>query len=182
MWATLVRWSAAQPPGLSTRRWRYYSGFAMQDTQGLTHRFRFALAYLWAWAGSAHLLLLAVLITGVYAFGRDVDRSALICLAILPLAYWVVYGLKFRLTVSPSGLGWVNRTGVSCFLPWAEIKRAERQNQLGLPFLAIWSETCSSPYSFPICVAHRDKMLQAVRLAADDAHPVALALSDCPVS
>jgi hypothetical protein len=155
----------------------YHSGFAMQDTQALTHRFHFAL-YLWAWAASAHLLLVALCIAGVYASGRDVDRSALICLGILPMAYWVVYGLKFRLTVSPCGLGWVNRTGVSCFLSWEEIKRAERQNQLGLPFLAIWSATGCDPYTFPLCVTHRDKLLQAVRLAAGDAHPVVLALSD----
>jgi hypothetical protein len=150
----------------------------MQNTQALTHRFRIALPYLWAWAASAHLLVLAVCITGVYVVGRAVDHTALICMGILPLAYWVVYGLKFRLTVSPCGLGWVNRSGVPCFLPWADIERAERQNQLGLPVLAIWSVTHGGPFTFPLCLTHHDEVREAVRLAAGEAHPLTLALCD----
>lgn len=150
----------------------------MQDTQTATRQFRVSLTYLWAWAASAHLLFVLACVTGVYLLGRDVDRVALICFGILPLAYWVVYGLKFRLMVSPCGLGWVNRSGVPCDLSWPDIERAERRNQFGLPVLALWSATQGGPFTFPICLADWDGAQESIRMAAGATHPVVLALAD----
>ena len=68
----------------------------MQETQVVTLQYRLGLVYLWGWAASVHLLLLVVCVVGVELLGRAIDRTALICLGIMPLAYWLVYGLQFR--------------------------------------------------------------------------------------
>src|SRR5262245_43880378 len=111
----------------------------MQDKHAVTRTFRVALLRLWLWAAAAHLLLMAVIALGIALAGLEIDRVAFASLGVMPAAYWVVYGLEFRLKVSPCGLGWVNRGGSEWFLAWPEIERAERRRHFGFATLAVWS-------------------------------------------
>jgi hypothetical protein len=149
----------------------------MPDTHADARKFRMALGRLWLWAAVAHLLLLALIVLAISLAGLETDYTLLAVLGIIPFAYWVVYGLRFRLAVSSGGLGWMNLGGAQCYLPWAEIARAERRNQLGLPILTVWSVSEGESFHIPLLLTDRDGLRAAVREAAGETHPVTVAIS-----
>ncbi len=150
----------------------------MQDTQVATRSFRLACARLWLVAGLAHLFLLAVVVLAVNLTGLLVEPIWLIVMCIIPFGYWVVYGLMYRLTVSASGLGWINSAGVNCSLSWSEIERAERIKLLGFEMLKVWSRTQGGPWDMPLFLIDRDILCEAVQESAGETHPVRIAVAD----
>lgn len=138
--------------------------------------FHLTLARLWLGAGFAHVALAALCVLAIQLAGLAVDQVGLATVTIVPFVYWVFYGLAFRLKVSACGLGWVNLSGVECFLPWADIERAERRRQLGLPMLAVWSATQGGPFHVPLFVSDATGLQDAVLQAAGEAHPVTVAI------
>jgi hypothetical protein len=148
----------------------------MEHAEVTPRSFRLALAWLWLGAGFAHVLLAALCVLAINLAGLAVDWLGLVVVTLAPSVYWVVYGLSFRLKVSACGLGWVNLSGVKCFLPWADIEQAERRRQLGLPTLAIWSATQGGPFHVPLFVSDPGELRDAVLEAAAEAHPVTVAI------
>src|ERR1700678_1727957 len=127
----------------------------MQSVEVETSSFRLSRAHLLLWAGGAHMLLLAAMLLAINLAGLLVNPIWLIVMCIVPYAYWVAYCLKFRLTVSDSGIAWVNFDGVQCFLSWSDIEKAERNNQFGLPMLVLRSKTQRGQFCVPLCVNNR---------------------------
>jgi hypothetical protein len=148
----------------------------MQSIEVETCSFRLSRAHLLLWAGGAHLLLLALMVLAINLAGLVVNPIWLIVMCIVPYAYWVAYCLKFRLTVSADGLGWVNFEGVDCFLFWSDIEKAERKNQIGLPMLVLQSKTQRGHFLVPVCVNNRDILRESILALAGETHPVAIAV------
>jgi hypothetical protein len=101
-------------------------------------------------------------------------------MCIVAFGYWIAYGLRFRLTVSESGLGWINSSGAACFLPWPDIERAERNKELGglLPVLLVWSKKEGGPFFVPFDVTNRDLLHETLQELAGEMHPVTVAIAD----
>jgi hypothetical protein len=154
---------------------------SMQDNQVATRSFRLVLSHLWLTAGLAHLALLAAIVLAINLAGKVVDDSIwLPVMCIVAFAYWIAYGLRFRLTVSESGLGWINSSGAACFLSWSDIEKAERNKELGglLPVLMVWSKKESGPFFIPFDVTNRDLLCETLQELAGEMHPVTVAIAN----
>ena len=106
----------------------------MTDT---VQTFRISLIRLWLAAAIFHGAF-TVLVMGCIALaGRQLDWLYLALFAVVPAMYWIVYGLKFRVTVSPEGLGWTTIEGDYSFGKWDEIEGASPGGVPLLPMLEI---------------------------------------------
>ena len=152
----------------------------MQDTQVTPRSFRLVLSHLWLGAGLAHLGLLALLLLANNLAGLTIDSLWLIVMCIVPFGYWIAYGLGFRLAVSEQGLGWINSSGVACFLPWPDIEKAQRKKELGgfLPVLLVWSKTEGGPFFIPLDLTNRDLLRETFQEFAGETHPVTVAFAE----
>jgi hypothetical protein len=151
----------------------------MQSTDVETRSFRLRCAHMWLWAGIAHLGLTALCLLAVHLAALAVDPLWVVVMCIMPCFYWVVYGLKYRLRVSASGLGWVNLSGADCFLPWQDIEKADQIKEIGFPVLRVWSKREGGPFLIPLFVTERDLLPDAVKETAGSAHPVTVAVAAC---
>jgi len=96
--------------------------------------FRISLIRLWLGAAIFQAALTVLVLGCVVLAGRQVNWLYLGLFAVIPALVWIVYGLKFRVTVSPEGLGWTNIEGADEFAKWDEIEGARRG---GIPLLPV---------------------------------------------
>ncbi len=152
----------------------------MRDNQIAARSFRLVLSRLWLWAGLAHLALLAAMLLAIDLAGKVISDSFwLPVMCVVAFGYWIAYGLRYRLTVSETGLGWINSSGGACFLPWSDIVRAERNQELGglLQVLNVWSKQEGGPFFVPIGVTNCDVLNETLQDVAGEAHPVTVAMA-----
>jgi hypothetical protein len=145
----------------------------MTDT---AQTFRLDLVRLWCWAAIAHGLFTALLVGVVLLAGRQVDWIAVPCVGIVPGLYWVVYGLKFRVTVSGTGLGWTDLDGSSHFARWGEIETSAWSGFLF--FSALEFDVAQRGKSFiPQLLSDASGFSDAIREHAGPDHPMTRALA-----
>ncbi len=99
----------------------------------VVHTFRVSLLRLSLAAAFFQCLFSALVILFILLAGRRVIWLYLALFAILPLLYWIFYGLRFRLIVSREGFNWTTLEGETLFARWDEIEGASRDR---FPFLA----------------------------------------------
>jgi hypothetical protein len=144
----------------------------MPETLIATRNYRLSLVHLWTWAALATCSLLACFVIFAYLCGRQLEPLGLVVVGLFSFSYWIVYGLKFRLTVSSKCLAWIVHMGGQHSVVWQEIERAERQNMFGFPTLALWTPTGKEQHVVSFCLADPDGFRAAVLEAAGDDHIV----------
>lgn len=151
----------------------------MQANQIAARSFRLVLWRLWLIAAIGHLALLGAMYLAIHLAGKEADGLALALIGIMPAMYWVVYGLRFRLTVSQEGLAWYTMRGTACSLCWSQIQRAERNKEFGglVTALKVWWIHEDTPWVVPLDVADRAWLCETVREFAGETHPVTVAIT-----
>jgi len=150
----------------------------MQSIDVETRCFGLRCTHLWLFAGIGHIGLTALCLTAIELSGRVAEPVFIILMCLMPWFYWVVYGLKYRLSLSASVLGWMNMSGAQCFLSWLDIEKAEAVREWGFPLLKVWSKTQGGPWWIPLHVKNRDLLPDALRETAGEANPVTIAIAN----
>jgi hypothetical protein len=146
--------------------------------------FRLSVARLWLLAAAGHLLLAILMVLAVGLSGREVNPVYLACVAIIPAFYWVVYGVIFRVTVSPAGVEWVGMDGQKSFARWDEVRAASPEHWLGFNQVRFDFERAGQLWRswIPLNLSDPGGFADAVREHAGPDHPLARALEAQPIS
>ena len=148
----------------------------MTDT---ARTFRISLIRLWLGAAILQGAFTVLVMACVVLAGRQVDWLYLALFAFFPALVWIVYGLKFRVTVSPEGLGWTNIEGVDEFAKWGEIEGARRCGFPLLPALEIqFPRGFRSGFLFVL--SDLPGFAEALREYAGAEHPLTRAVTSDP--
>jgi hypothetical protein len=131
---------------------------------------------MWLWAAAAHVLLAILMVFAVGLSGREVDPVALACLAIIPAFYWVVYGVRFRVSVSAGGLEWMTLDGARWSARWDEIRGATRHHWLGLGQVQFELANGRGASWVPLNLSDPGGFLDALREYAGPDHPLTRAV------
>jgi hypothetical protein len=141
-----------------------------------TQSFRMNLVRLWLGAACIHGLLFALVVGVVILLGREVNWVAVAAVTLVPAIFWVVYGLRFRLAVTPQGLHWVTLDGVEAFARWTEIVGATRRWLPGLPQVRIELGARGSSW-VPLCLANLAAFIDVLRARLGPDHPLTRAVT-----
>lgn len=106
----------------------------MTDTK---RTFRISLIRLWLDAAILHGAFTLLIMGCIALAGRQANWLYLALFAVAPALIWIIYGLTFRVTVSPDGLGWTTIDGENEFAKWDEIEGASPGGFPLLPMVGI---------------------------------------------
>jgi hypothetical protein len=146
--------------------------------------FRLSVVRLWLLAAIGHGLLAVLMVLAVGLSGREVNPVYLACVAVVPAFYWVVYGVMFRVTVSPAGVEWVGMDGGRMSARWDEVRAASPESWLGFKQARFDFERAGVLWRswIPLHLSDPDGFADAVRQHAGPDHPLSRALDRPPVS
>jgi hypothetical protein len=146
--------------------------------------FRLSVVRLWLLAAVAHILFAVLMVLAVGLSGREVDPVALACVAVMPAFYWVVYGVMFRVTVSPAGLEWMGMDGQRTFARWDQFRAATPARWLGFPQVRLDFEHAGVLWGswIPLTLSDPGGFADALREHAGPDHPITRAVEGLLVS